>query len=182
MFHMLRAHQQTPYLLSKISNTDQTFIYFDMPRKSTVHIIIEQCSKNEKLYCTVIFAVRVDRKNILKGVKFQSGIYMCATLCFAEKPTILVLDSFRGHLVEEVKHYLQENKTVMLVFATIECFPQQALSRLLKLFLRQEIAGNHHKMTPTGKLKRPQVLCSWELIPLEIFIKSIKNTGILDDS
>ncbi|KAH8034404.1 hypothetical protein HPB51_023652 [Rhipicephalus microplus] len=79
-------------------------------------------------------------------------------------PSLLDVDSFRGHLVDSVRAKLKELRPDLAV-----------------------IPGGDHAMTPGGKIKKPSVelLCSrvieaWSIISPEIIVRTFKKTGIFN--
>uniref|UniRef100_A0A6B0UZR7 Putative pogo transposable element n=1 Tax=Ixodes ricinus TaxID=34613 RepID=A0A6B0UZR7_IXORI len=108
-------------------------------------------------------------------------------------PSLLVLDSFRGHLIDSVRRKLKELRTKIAVTPGGPTSVLQPLDVSLnkpfkdnvrRLYTEWMAAGNY-VLTPGGKIKRPSIemLCewileAWKMIPAEIIVKSFKKTGI----
>ena len=109
-----------------------------------------------------------------------------------KQPALLVLDSFRGHLVNEVKELLNENKTKLVVIpgglpSTLQplhvCINKPFKNHLRRFY--EWMMSDNHLLTPAGNVRRPSLdlICSWitkswDLILLELISKSCKRTGI----
>ncbi|KAJ8890954.1 hypothetical protein PR048_010463 [Dryococelus australis] len=149
----LRARQQTAYLLSQRGNADQTPVYFDMPRNST---IIEKGMQSvplkttgcENLQCTIILAITADGRKLPPYVIFKRKKHAkgCTLL---KQPAMLLLDSFRGHLHEYLQCCLREKQVLQqLDFCTKKTFKDLTRS------FYERFASNKDDETPTGKLKQ----------------------------
>lgn len=108
-------------------------------------------------------------------------------------PSMLVLDSFRGHLVDRVRNELKELRTDLAVIPGGLTSILQPLDVSLNKPFKDNVrrlyttwmAGGQHQLTPGGKIKRPPVemLCAWiveawQAISDEVVRKSFKKTGI----
>lgn len=231
-FHkfLIQKRQKTAYLLSQIGNADQTPVFFDMPRNSTIDdkgasSVRVKTTGNEKLRCTAMLAITADgrklppyviikRKTLPKG-KFPRGVHVRVqnkgwmdealmkdwVKCvwnnrpgaLLKQPAMLVLDSFRGHLVQPVKTAIEEGKTELVIIPgglTSVLQPLDvAINKPFKDHLRrlygEWIASADRELTPTGKVKRPSpeqvcewIATSWSLISSEMIVKSFRKTGI----
>lgn len=229
--YVLRMRQETAFLLSQIGNADQTPVFFDMPRNSTIAMkgessIPMRTTGNEKLRCTVMLAITADgrklppyiifkRKTIPKGVQFPRGIHVRVQTkgwmdfplmvdwiktvwnvrpgALLKQPAMLVLDSFRGHLVNEVKQLLKDNKTQQVVIPggltsilqPLDVCINKPFKDHLRRFYNEWMMRKDRPLTPAGNIKRPslELLCtwvlnSWNLITQEMVAKSFKKTGI----
>lgn len=106
--------------------------------------------------------------------------------------SLLVIDSFRGHLTENVKNKMKQEKSDMVVIPGGMTGILQPLdvsiNRPFKAHLRhlyREWRCSSKEMTPTGRLKKPSlfqmcewIVSAWNLIPKEIVSKSFKVTSI----
>lgn len=103
-------------------------------------------------------------------------------------PAMLVLDSFRGHLVEGVREKLKELRTDIAVIPGGLTLVLQPLDKPFKDNVRRLytnwMAGGQHQLTPGGKIKRltVEMLCGWIVeawreISDDVIRKSFK-TGI----
>lgn len=109
------------------------------------------------------------------------------------KKSLLVLDSFRGHLTDKEKTELCEAHTHLAVIPGGLTGMLQPLdvsvNRPFKVEFRrcysEWMASDNHEKTPTGRLKRAPlatvaewVLRAWSSVSLDIVAKSFKVTGI----
>jgi hypothetical protein len=86
---------------------------------------------------------------------------------------MLVLDSFRGHLNEDVKKKLQRGRTDMVVIPggltsilqPLDISINKPFKESLRRFYGEWMAEGNHRYTPGGKIKRPplETMCSWIL-------------------
>uniref|UniRef100_H9GL38 HTH CENPB-type domain-containing protein n=1 Tax=Anolis carolinensis TaxID=28377 RepID=H9GL38_ANOCA len=110
-----------------------------------------------------------------------------------KQPALLVLDSFRSHVVKEVRELLCENKTQQVVIPggltsvlqPLDVCVKKPFKDHLHHFYNEWVMSSDHQLTPTGKVKCPslELMCmwvikSWDLIPPEIVVGSFKKTGI----
>ncbi|KAJ4436451.1 hypothetical protein ANN_19084 [Periplaneta americana] len=109
------------------------------------------------------------------------------------KPSLLVWDSFRGHLGDDTKRFLTEMKTDMAVIPGGLTSVLQPLDvsvnkpfkdNMRKLCSKWKTLGGH-SLTPTGKFRRPSVgvMCAWivevwKMVTPDIIVKSFLKTGI----
>lgn len=108
-------------------------------------------------------------------------------------PSMLVLDSFRGHLVERVREKFRELRTDIAVIPGGLTSVLQPLDVSLNKPFKDNVrrlytnwmAEGNHQLTPGGKIKRPPVemLCgwianAWQEISDDVVTKSFKKTGI----
>jgi len=106
---------------------------------------------------------------------------------------MLVLDSFQGHLNEDVKTKLQRGRTDMVVIPggvtpilqPLDISINKPFKESLRIFYGEWMAEGNHKYTPDGKIKRPppETMCSWILrawdcISSDVIVKSLKKAGI----
>lgn len=229
--YVIDIRREKSYDLSQIGNADQTPVFFDMPRNSSVEkrgssSVVIRTSGAEKQRCTVMLAVTADgaklppyvifkRKTIPKGVQFPKGLHVAVQengwmeknlmIDWVKKvwqrrpggllrrPSLLVLDSFRGHLMQEVKDVLKEGKTDMAlipggltsVLQPLDVSINKPFKEHLKNTYANWMCEGEHTFTPTGKIKRPsiQLMCewilqSWSMISADIVKKSFKKTCI----
>lgn len=112
------------------------------------------------------------------------------------KRSLLVLDSFRGHLTDRVKKQLGSICTDMAVIPgglTGVLQPLDvSINRPFKVEFRRQysewIANGDHDETPTGRLKRAPlatvlgwILTAWNSVSTDIVSRSFKVTGISND-
>lgn len=112
------------------------------------------------------------------------------------KRSLLVLDSFRGHLTDRVKKQLGSIRTDMAVIPgglTGVLQPLDvSINRPFKVEFRRQysewIANGDHDETPTGRLKRAPlatvlgwILTAWNSVSTDIVSRSFKVTGISND-
>lgn len=108
-------------------------------------------------------------------------------------PSLLVLDSFRGHLVDSVRTELKERRTEIAVIPggltsllqPLDVSLNKPFKDNVRRLYAEWMAAGDHDFTPSGKIRRPsvEVLCSWILeawstISDEVVVKSFKKTGI----
>lgn len=108
-------------------------------------------------------------------------------------PSLLVLDSFRGHLCENVRRELEELRTEIAVIPggltsvlqPLDVCVNKPFKDGVRRLYTDWMAGGGHALTPTGKVKRPSVelVCSWILeawrsLPADLISESFKKTGI----
>lgn len=109
------------------------------------------------------------------------------------KRSLLVLDSFRGHLTDKVKEQLRRVGTDMAVIPGGLTGMLQPLdvsvNRPFKVEFRrlytEWMASGSHEQTPTGRLKRAPlaavlgwVLSAWNSVSTDVVTRSFKVTGI----
>lgn len=109
------------------------------------------------------------------------------------KKSLLVLDSFRGHLTQKVKEELRESRTDMAVIPGGLTGMLQPLdvsvNRPFKVAFRRHymewMASANHEKTPTGRLKKAPlatvaqwIVSAWDSISSDLTSKSFKVTGI----
>uniref|UniRef100_A0A1E1X208 Putative pogo transposable element n=1 Tax=Amblyomma aureolatum TaxID=187763 RepID=A0A1E1X208_9ACAR len=108
-------------------------------------------------------------------------------------PSLLVMDSFRGHLEKNVRCRMSELRTDLAVIPGGLTSVLQPLDvsinkpfkdNVRRLYTEWMAAGNHD-LTPAGKIRRPTIdmLCrwiieAWSVIPREMVVRSFKKTGI----
>jgi hypothetical protein len=106
---------------------------------------------------------------------------------------MLVLDSFWGHLNDDVKKKLQRGQTDMVVIPggltsilqPLDISINKPFKELLRRFYGEWMAEGNHRYTPGGKIKRPplETMCSWILrawdcISSDVIVKSFKKASI----
>ncbi|XP_077484191.1 zwilch kinetochore protein isoform X3 [Amblyomma americanum] len=158
--------------------------------------------------------VILKRKTIPKGV-FPKGIVVCAQekgwmddelvlgwvkSVWEKRPgamlarrSLLVLDSFRGHLTGRVRERLRGIRTDMAVipggFTGMLQPLDVSVNRPFKVEFRRQysemMANGNHDETPTGRLKRAVlatvlgwILSAWNFVSTDIVTRSFKVTGI----
>lgn len=108
------------------------------------------------------------------------------------RPSMLVIDSFRGHLTDKVKMKMRQEKSDMVVIPGGMTGILQPLdvsiNRPFKVHMRRmyrEWRCTSKETTPSGRLKKPSlfqmcewIVAAWDLIPREIVSKSFKVTSI----
>lgn len=108
-------------------------------------------------------------------------------------PALLVLDSFKGHLVDSVKTTLADMRTDLAIIpggltSVLQpldvCVNKPFKDNVRKLYMEWMCAGDH-SLTPTGRIKRPslELVCewicaAWDMISPDVILKSFKKTGI----
>lgn len=179
--------------------------------KQRCTVMLAVTADGAKLPPYVIFK----RKTIPKGVQFPKGLHVAVQengwmeknlmIDWVKKvwqrrpggllrrPSLLVLDSFRGHLMQEVKDVLKEGKTDMAlipggltsVLQPLDVSINKPFKEHLKNTYANWMCEGEHTFTPTGKIKRPsiQLMCewilqSWSMISADIVKKSFKKTCI----
>ena len=155
------------------------------------------------------------RKTVAKGIKFPAGIHVRfqekgwmdeklmkdwvnkvwnrRSGALLKKPAMLVLDSFRGHLVDDVKRELSEGKTDLVIIpgglTSILQLLDVSISKPFKDNIRQVygdwVTNGNKEKTPSRKVRHPSLelkcswmIQSWTLITRDIISKSFKKTGI----
>lgn len=108
-------------------------------------------------------------------------------------PSLLVVDSFRGHLVDSVRAKLKELRTDLAVIPggltsmlqPLDVSLNKPFKDNVRRLYSEWMAEGDHAMTPGGKIKKPsvEILCSWvieawSMISPEIIVRSFKKTGI----
>lgn len=108
-------------------------------------------------------------------------------------PSLLVVDSFRGHLVDSVRAELKELRTEIAVIPggltsllqPLDVSVNKPFKDNVRRLYAAWMAEGQHDLTPGGKIRRPsvEVLCSWIVeawsgISDELVVKSFKKTGI----
>ncbi|GBC04795.1 hypothetical protein RclHR1_05880008 [Rhizophagus clarus] len=177
--------------------------------QSLFTVILACMADGMKLPAVCIFKL----KNVLKE-KFPNGIYIRANEKgwvneqemlwwvenvwtsrnrFGNPRSILVLDSFRGHIVDSVKNRLVEKNTNMAVIpggCTSKLQPLDvAINKSFKSKVRDWynnwMISNIHAFTSAGKIKRPSystaatwVKESWDEINEDLIQRSFKSCGI----
>lgn len=227
---VLRQRQEHQFLLSQIGNADQTPVYFDMPRRSTINTkgassVLVKTTGAEQLRCTVMLAVTADgnklppyvifkRKTMPKGnfpkgmiIRVQEKGWMVADLmldwldtvwgrrpgALLKKKAMLVLDSFRGHLVNAVSNKMRRMNTypaiipggLTSILQPLDVSVNKPFKDNMRRFYVDWMASDNHALTKGGKIKKPSIetVCewivrSWELITPQIVKRSFKKTGI----
>nr|XP_054928945.1 uncharacterized protein LOC129385819 [Dermacentor andersoni] len=108
-------------------------------------------------------------------------------------PSLLVMDSFGGHLEKNVRCRMSELRTDLAIIPGGLTSVLQPLDvsinkpfkdNVRRLYTEWMAAGNHD-LTPAGKIRRPTIdmLCrwileAWSVIPSEMVVRSFKKTGI----
>lgn len=108
-------------------------------------------------------------------------------------PSLLVLDSFKGHLVESVKEKLCDMRTHLAVIPgglTSVLQPLDvSVNKPFKDYVRKMyvewMASGEHGLTPTGRIKRPPletvcewIVAAWDMVSPSIVEHSFKKTGL----
>lgn len=159
--------------------------------------------------------VILKRKNLPKNESFPPGLIMKAQEkgwmdnelvldwikrvwnrrpgALLKRPGMLVMDSFRGHLTDDVKKVLSETKTEQVIIPggmtsmlqPLDVCINKPFKCQLKKMYTQWMSTAPHELTPTGRLRRPSLtlICSWiikawDSIPEDLIKKSFKKTGI----
>ncbi|PNF18070.1 hypothetical protein B7P43_G07656 [Cryptotermes secundus] len=106
--------------------------------------------------------------------------------------SMLVVDSFRSHLTENVKVKMRQEKSDMVVIPggmtgmlqPLDVSINRPFKSHLRRFYRDWRCGST-EMTPTGRLKKPSlsqmcewIVAAWNTIPEEMVSKSFKVTSI----
>lgn len=106
--------------------------------------------------------------------------------------SMLVVDSFRSHLTENVKVKMRQEKSDMVVIPggmtgmlqPLDVSINRPFKSHLRRFYRDWRCGSM-EMTPTGRLKKPSlsqmcewIVAAWNTIPEEMVSKSFKVTSI----
>lgn len=104
---------------------------------------------------------------------------------------MLVIDSFRGHLIENVKAMMRQKCGMVVIPGGMAGMLQPldvSINRPFKAHLRRfyrDWRCSSTEMTPTGWLKKPSlsqmcqwIVAAWNLIPAEMVSKSFKVTSI----
>ncbi|GBC39391.2 pogo transposable element with KRAB domain [Rhizophagus irregularis DAOM 181602=DAOM 197198] len=203
------------YEMCNIFNMDETPVYFDMAGNFTVNQTGEKTvhirgTDGTKLPPICIFkGKRLGRgEQIPSGVVvwFQENGWMDSKLMInyidyyfnnnrSRDPTMLVYDSFRGHLEESVKAKFHDNNIDLAVIPgglTSICQPLDvAINKPFKDNLRKEwhlwMANGGAGETTAGNLRRAKysdvcnwVKRAWENISNETIINSFVSCGITD--
>ena len=118
----------------------------------------------------------------------------------SQKRSLLVLDSFVGHITSSVKDKCRETNTVLGVIpgglTSIVQPLDVSINKPFKDWIREKwrtwMATGEHRYTKTGNLKKPanDLMCwwiieAWNEIPAEMIVTSFKKCGItntLDNS
>ena len=105
----------------------------------------------------------------------------------------MVLDSFRGHLNEDVKNKLQRGRTDIIVIPggvtsilqPLDLSINKPFKESLRRFYGEWMAESNHRYTPGGKIKRPllETMCSWILRAWDcnssdVIVKRLKKADI----
>lgn len=209
---------QTPVYFDMPSNTtieekgaSSVPIITSGAEKQRCTVMLAVTSDGRKLPPYIIFR----RKTIPKGSKFPAGVHVMAQEkgwmncelmldwiekvwkrrpgALLRKKSLLVLDSFRGHLIQDVKSRLQDAKTDLAVIPgglTSVLQPLDvSVNKPFKQHIRQSysewMANSEHEYTPGGKIKKPTlnqmcewILSAWRSISPAIVERSFKKTGI----
>lgn len=219
------------FLMGQIGNADETAVYLDMPRPTTVNEVgakevTIRTTGHEKLRVTVMLCITADgrklppylilkRKTLPKGEPFPKDV---AVRCQAQGwmtselmvdwlktvwlrrpgalfhlPSMLVLDSFRGHITEEVKDQCRKHDSDLVVIPgglTSLLQPLDvSINKPFKANLRAEyeawIRDGARERTPAGKIRKASpatiaqwVSDAWKAIRPEIVEKSFKKCSI----
>ena len=106
---------------------------------------------------------------------------------------MLVLDSFRSHIVESVKNRLLEKNTNIAIIpggCTSKLQPLDvAINKSFKSKVKDQynnwMVSNIHTFTPAGKIKRPSysmmatwIKESWDEVDISIIKRSFKCCGV----
>lgn len=109
------------------------------------------------------------------------------------KRSMLVLDSYRGHLTNNIKDKLKDNKSDLAVIPggltsilqPLDVCINKPFKQKLKQRYSNFMATTTHQFTPSGRIKKPSlelivkwVIDSWDEIDAEIIIKSFKKCCI----
>jgi len=111
---------------------------------------------------------------------------------FLNQPSMLVLDTFKGHLTDSMKNQLCKMKTEVVIPGGMTSVLQPmdvSINKSFKDRLRQQyltwIADTAHELTETGKIKRAApsevawwVSAAWKAIPDSIIVRSFKKCCI----
>ena len=108
-------------------------------------------------------------------------------------PSILVMDAFKGHLTDDVKNLLRENKSTLVTIpggmtSQLQpldvCINKPFKDRVRKLYT-DWLTAEDREVTPTGRIKRANasqlatwVSVAWKSIPQELISKSFRKCCI----
>lgn len=108
-------------------------------------------------------------------------------------PSLLVVDSFRGHLEKGVRRRMTEMRTdiavipggLTSVLQPLDVSVNKPFKDNVRRLYTEWMAEGNHDLTPAGKIRRPSIdmLCrwileAWSVIPCELIVRSFKKTGI----
>lgn len=179
--------------------------------KQRCTVMLAVLADGKKLPPYIIFK----RKTLPKNVKFPSGIVVRSQekgwmnndlvldwiKCVWERRpgallqlrSMLLLDSFRGHLTDDVKKRLKDGKTDQVIIpggmtSMLQpldvCINRPFKSHMKRLY-SEWMASAVHETTPTGRIKKAGlvqicqwIITSWNLIKEDLVVRSFKKCCI----
>ncbi|KAM7298529.1 pogo transposable element with KRAB domain [Ixodes scapularis] len=191
--YVIAKRKEKGYLLGQIGNADQTPVYFDMPVAYTVN---EKGAKEVKEVFPKNIIVRVNEKGWMNSAMVEEWVKLVwqrrpgALLC---RDSLLVLDSYRGHLTDSVKTVLSRGGTDLAVIPggmTSQLQPldvsiNKPFKDRLRKFYTDWLTEQEHELTPAGRIKRASlgqvaswIAAAWDDIPSELIVKSFQKCSI----
>lgn len=226
--YIIQKRQKFNFLFSQIGNADQTPIYWDMPRSSTIttkgaKTVSIKSTGNEKMRCTVMLCITADgnklppyivmkRKTMPKEkfskkifVRVQEKGWMQEHLILdwikevwnkrpeSSKKSLLVWDSFKAHLTDDVKTQLKKSNSECAVIPggltsivqPLDVCVNKPFKDYFRNFYCKWMSAGNHTYTPGGKMRRPSSLQitqwiekSWDAVKIDTITHSFKKCGI----
>ncbi|KAM7312951.1 pogo transposable element with KRAB domain [Ixodes scapularis] len=149
-----KLRREHGYILSQIGNADHTPVWFDSP---------ENCTVNAKGQKSVLSLLK--KKGWMNDelvVDWLKNVWKNRPGGMLLKKSLLVMDSFRGHLTPKVRAELHEAHTHLAVIPGGLTGMLQPLDVSVNRHFKVEfrrcytdwMASGNHEKTPTGRLKR----------------------------
>jgi len=194
-FHRLiiAARQQAGYPLSRIFNMDETPMLFELPLSRTLEFTGSRTVPVLRPRRSEFPPSFLPQKGMDGRAGVKEWIRQCLPRTRNHEQSLLVWDSFRAHLTDDVKAALKQRKIDVAVIPggltpvlqpLDKCLNKSFKDSIRRRYLAWMISGPFED-TPSGKKKAPTrnlvlrwVNEAWREIPAEMVKKSFKTCGI----
>uniref|UniRef100_U9UYM1 HTH CENPB-type domain-containing protein n=1 Tax=Rhizophagus irregularis (strain DAOM 181602 / DAOM 197198 / MUCL 43194) TaxID=747089 RepID=U9UYM1_RHIID len=168
---------------------------------SSFTVVLACIADGSKLLAVCIFKLKnVPKENFPYGIHIRANekgwmnekemLWWIETVWTSRNPfgnsrSLLVLDSFRGHIVSSVKNRLVEKNTNIAVIPGGCTSKLQPLDVAINKSFKAKMSSTIHTLTPAGRIKKPSystvatwVKESWDDVDKDLIRRSFKCCGV----
>ncbi|CAG8608689.1 700_t:CDS:2 [Diversispora eburnea] len=196
--YILYRRIQFDYPLKYIGNMDETPMWFDLPSNTTIDhkgtkTVNIRTTGHERSSFTVVLTCMADRINEKGWMNEEEMLWWIENVWVSRNPfnntrSMLVLDSFRGHIEDSVKNRLAEKNTNIAVIpggCTSKLQPLDVAINKVRERYNEWMSSSIKILTPAGRIKKPSystvatwIKESWDEVDINLIQKSFKCCGI----